>query len=38
MTHSFPFHYSFFVRDLSSTRDFYGEVLGCREGRSTDTW
>jgi extradiol dioxygenase family protein len=33
-----PFHYSFFVRDLSSTRRFYGEVLGCPEGRSTETW
>ena len=33
-----PFHFSFFVRDLDSTRRFYGEVLGCREGRSTETW
>jgi len=33
-----PFHFSFFVRDLASTRRFYGEVLGCREGRSTDAW
>ena len=33
-----PFHFAFFVRDLESTRRFYGEVLGCREGRSTDTW
>lgn len=33
-----PFHYSFFVSDLASTRRFYGELLGCREGRSTDTW
>ena len=32
------FHFAFFVRDLASTRRFYGEVLGCREGRSTDTW
>ena len=32
------FHFAFFVRDLTSTRNFYGEVLGCREGRSTDTW
>jgi len=38
MTPSFPFHYSFFVRDLDSTREFYGDVLGCREGRSTATW
>jgi extradiol dioxygenase family protein len=33
-----PFHFAFFVRDLPSTRRFYGEILGCREGRSTDTW
>ena len=33
-----PFHFAFFVRDLSSTRQFYGEVLGCPEGRSTETW
>ena len=33
-----PFHFAFFVSDLDSTRRFYGEVLGCREGRSTDTW
>jgi uncharacterized protein len=33
-----PFHFAFFVRDLDSTRTFYGAILGCREGRSTDTW
>ncbi len=33
-----PFHFAFFVRDLASTRRFYGEILGCREGRGTDTW
>ena len=33
-----PFHFSFHVRDLTSTRRFYGELLGCREGRSTQTW
>lgn len=33
-----PFHFAFFVRDLASTRRFYGDVLGCREGRSTDSW
>jgi len=32
------FHYSFFVKDLSATRRFYGELLGCREGRSAPTW
>jgi len=33
-----PFHLAFAVRDLESTRRFHGGVLGCREGRSTDTW
>ena len=33
-----PFHYSFKVRDLTSTRKFYGDILGCTEGRSTDSW
>jgi extradiol dioxygenase family protein len=33
-----PFHYAFFVRDLSSTRRFYGDILRCTEGRSTETW
>jgi hypothetical protein len=33
-----PFHYSFFVTDLPSTRRFYGKILGCREGRSTEAW
>ncbi|HVQ45747.1 MAG TPA: VOC family protein [Gemmatimonadales bacterium] len=33
-----PFHYAFFVRDLASTRRFYGHILSCTEGRSTETW
>jgi extradiol dioxygenase family protein len=32
------FHFAFFVKDLPSTRGFYRDVLGCREGRSTETW
>jgi extradiol dioxygenase family protein len=32
------FHLAFNVTDLDRTRQFYGEVLGCSEGRSTDTW
>ncbi|MFT3720766.1 VOC family protein [Pseudorhodoferax sp.] len=32
------FHLAFNVRDLAEARRFYGGVLGCREGRSTDTW
>ncbi|TLU61286.1 dioxygenase [Thalassotalea litorea] len=32
------FHYAFKVKDLASTRAFYIDILGCEEGRSTDTW
>ena len=32
------FHFAFNVIDLDAARRFYGGVLGCREGRSTDTW
>ncbi|NEQ54086.1 MAG: dioxygenase [Leptolyngbya sp. SIO3F4] len=32
------FHYAFKVKDLESTRRFYGDILGCKEGRSTDSW
>ena len=32
------FHLAYNVRDLSVTREFYGEKLGCKEGRSTATW
>jgi extradiol dioxygenase family protein len=32
------FHLAFHVTDLEEARRFYGAVLGCREGRSTDTW
>lgn len=33
-----PFHIAFPVDDLADARHFYGRVLGCPEGRSTDTW
>jgi extradiol dioxygenase family protein len=33
-----PFHLAFPVRDLASTRAFYGELLGCPEGRSAERW
>ena len=33
-----PFHLAFPVRDLESSRWFYGELLGCAEGRSSDRW
>lgn len=32
------FHFAFNVTDLNAARRFYGDVLGCTEGRSTDTW
>lgn len=32
------FHLAFPVRDLAESREFYGGVLGCAEGRSSDTW
>jgi uncharacterized protein len=32
------FHLAYHVHDLAAARAFYGGVLGCREGRSTDTW
>ena len=33
-----PFHLAFPVDDLVAARDFYGRLLGCREGRSSDRW
>jgi extradiol dioxygenase family protein len=33
-----PFHLAFPVDDLAAARRFYGELLGCREGRSTGQW
>jgi extradiol dioxygenase family protein len=32
------FHFSFNVTDLNVARHFYGGVLGCAEGRSTESW
>ncbi len=32
------FHFAFNVTDLDQTRAFYGGLLGCTEGRSTETW
>ena len=33
-----PFHVAFAVHDLTLARRFYGETLGCPEGRSADDW
>ncbi|QPH55399.1 VOC family protein [Pontivivens ytuae] len=32
------FHLAYHVTDLDAARAFYGGVLGCAEGRSTETW
>jgi extradiol dioxygenase family protein len=32
------FHLAFPVHDLAQSRAFYGELLGCPEGRSSDAW
>ena len=33
-----PFHLAIHVDNLEAARGFYGGVLGCREGRSTQSW
>jgi hypothetical protein len=33
-----PFHLAFPVDDLARARTFYGELLGCAEGRSSAEW
>jgi len=33
-----PFHLAIRVRDLRGARAFYGELLGCAEGRSSVAW
>lgn len=33
-----PFHVAFPVHDLALARAFYGEILGCAEGRSSEDW
>jgi len=33
-----PFHLAFPVHSLSASRTFYGELLGCPEGRSSGQW
>jgi extradiol dioxygenase family protein len=32
------FHLAFPVHDLAQSRAFYGELLGCPEGRSSEAW
>ena len=38
MTSLPPFHLAFPVHDLSAARAFYGDLLGCAEGRSSAQW
>jgi extradiol dioxygenase family protein len=38
MTALSPFHLAFPVTSLSKARAFYGGLLGCPEGRSSDAW
>ncbi len=38
MTALHPFHLAFPVTSLARARAFYGELLGCPEGRSSDEW
>ena len=33
-----PFHLAFPVHSLAAARQFYGELLGCPEGRSSESW
>jgi uncharacterized protein len=33
-----PFHLAFPVHDLAAARTFYGGIMGCEEGRSSDQW
>ena len=33
-----PFHLAMPVADIAKAKHFYGEILGCRQGRSSETW
>jgi extradiol dioxygenase family protein len=33
-----PFHLAFPVTSLAKAREFYGKLLGCPEGRSSEDW
>lgn len=32
------FHYAFKIKNIESTRAFYVDIVGCKEGRSTENW
>ena len=38
MTAAALFHLAFPVHDLAAARQFYGSIIGCAEGRSSDAW
>ena len=38
MSNLSPFHLAIPVHEITTTRDFYRDVLGCKEGRSSDYW
>jgi extradiol dioxygenase family protein len=33
-----PFHLAIPVKEITTTREFYRDTLGCKEGRSSDHW
>jgi len=33
-----PFHVAIATRNLLQSRQFYGDILGCAEGRTSDDW
>jgi extradiol dioxygenase family protein len=37
-TQAIPFHLAFPVHSIAAARAFYGELLGCPEGRSSEEW
>ncbi|MGB3796426.1 MAG: VOC family protein [Alteraurantiacibacter sp.] len=38
MTQLSPFHLAFPVDNLQAAREFWGDVMGCKEGRSSSDW
>ncbi len=38
MTFQPLFHLAYHVDDLEAATHFYGELLGCKQGRSTESW
>lgn len=34
----YPFHLAIPVKEISTTRSFYRDILGCKEGRSSYNW